>query len=95
LTTLRLCALLAAFAWIALAVVYLRAEQTRAAARALLIESQQVEARRELWRLQTGVARLKAPERIRDRAEWFDADLIPPNSDPANGQAGRVVYSHP
>jgi hypothetical protein len=84
-----------AFAAVALLLVHLRAEQTRAAARALAVESEWVELRRELWRLQTGVARLKAPGRIRDRVEWFDAALVPPGCDVEKGRAERIVDSHP
>jgi hypothetical protein len=94
LIALRRCALLAAFALTALAVVHLRAEQTRAVARALAIESQSVELRRELWRLQTGVARLKAPGRIHDRVVQFDAGLVPPGSSETPEQPARVVYNH-
>ena len=95
LTALRRCVLLAAFAGIALTVVYLRSEQTRAAARALAIESQRVELRRELWRLQAGVARLKAPGRIRERVGRFDANLVPPGSDETQKRTPRVAYNHP
>ena len=80
----RICTLLVAFAVIALAVVYLRAEQTRCAARTLAIESMRITVRRELWRVQAGVARLQAPTRIRDRMDWFQTE---PDSLQIHGQS--------
>lgn len=94
-TALRVCMLIAAFSAIALAVVYLRSEQTRAAARTLAIEAQRVELRRELWRLQTGVARLRTPGRIRERVGWFDAHLVPPGSGQTRERTQRFVSHHP
>ncbi|MBI4717216.1 MAG: hypothetical protein HY763_05385 [Planctomycetes bacterium] len=77
-TAFRVCVLFAALALLALAVVYLRTEQTRSAARTLKLESRWVELRRELWQAQTGVARLQAPEQVHDRLGWFQSDLVPP-----------------
>ena len=89
--TLRRCVLLTAFAAMALMVVHLRAEQTRAAARALTLESRRIELRRELWLLQTEVARLKAPDRIHERVGWFDARLVAPGVDDPWERAGRYA----
>ena len=90
-TVSRGCVLLAAFAAIALAVVHLRAEQTRCAARMLAIESQWIQLRRDLWGLQTRIARLRAPERIHDRAIAFATGLVPPGSDDAPRKTERLA----
>lgn len=79
-TVTRGCVLLAAFAVIALAVVHLRAEQTRCASRALKIESDCVRLRGDLWSLQTRMARMRAPDRIHDRATYLATGLVPPGT---------------
>lgn len=77
---------------LALTVVYLRAEQTRCAARALALEAQRIELRRDLWDIQSRVARLRAPERVHHRLELFGTGLVPPaNKDGVRG--GRAVAS--
>ena len=78
----RACALLLALAGIAFTVVWLRGEQTRAAARTLSLESRWIQLRRELWAAQTAVARLRTPHAIRDRLDWFEPSLTPPESGP-------------
>ncbi len=75
-TALRACFLIASVAMIALVIVALRNEQARLAARTLALESQWVELRRELWKVQTGVARLRAPARLYGRLDWFRAELV-------------------
>ena len=77
-TVSRAGVLITGFALLALSVVYLRGEQTRAAARAVALELKQVQARRELWRAQATVARLRAPTQIRDRLERFPDALRSP-----------------
>ena len=57
---------------IAIAMVALRGAQTRAAAHALRLELQQVEAKRTLWRVQASIARLRAPDEIRHRVKLLD-----------------------
>lgn len=52
---------------LALAVVHLRAEQARCAARMLKSEGDRIALRGELWELQASVARLKSPVEIHDR----------------------------
>lgn len=52
---------------LALAVVHLRAEQARCAARILKSEGERIALRGELWELQASVARLKSPVEIHDR----------------------------
>jgi len=91
----RFCALLSAFAVIALTLVYLRAEQTRCAARTVSIEAKFVEQQRELWRLQTGVARLQAPSRLHDCMERFHADLVPPRANYWWESGTRIATSGP
>ncbi len=93
-TAYRACMLLFAFTLIALAAVYLRTEQTRAAARALAAELHRVEVRRELWDVQASVARLRAPEEIRTRVTRFDEELLPPTADGADTSVGELALSH-
>ena len=77
---------------LALTVVHLRTEQTHCAARALAIEAQRIELRRDLWDIQARVARLRAPERIHYRLELFGTGLVPP-TDKNGARGGRVVAS--
>lgn len=93
-TTFRACVLLATFAVIALGVVHLRGAQTRAAARAASLELEQVAVRRELWRLQAGVARLRSPNKIHSRIEQFDVTLIPPSFQEPRPGAKKLAYHH-
>ena len=90
-TLSRVCGLFGVLVVVALAVVYLRVEQTRCAAKTLALESQWIALRRELWQVQTGAARLRAPGRLHDRMEWFDTDLIPPLPDQSEGAGTRLV----
>lgn len=76
--TARVCVLIASLGGVALAVVVLRAEQTRCAAAVLDCESQWVGARRDWWSLQTRAARLRAPVRIRERIENLPVDQFEP-----------------
>ena len=80
-TIVRGCVLLAAFSAIALTIVHLRSEQTRCAARMVAIDADWVRLRRDLWGLQTRIARLRAPERIHDRVAAFQTGLVPPGFD--------------
>lgn len=66
------------FAAVALALVQVRAEQARSAASALAAEAEWIELRRELWSLQTQVARLRTPAQVHDRVKWFDVGIAPP-----------------
>ena len=72
--------LLAMFASLALAVVHLRAEQTRCAASILRMESEWVRLRSELWGVQARMARARAPDRIHDRATYLATGLVPPGT---------------
>ena len=71
----RACGLITAFASVALAMVVLRAEQTRCAAAALRHEARWSSARREMWHVQSIAARLRAPEQIRARLASFNLDV--------------------
>ena len=90
-TVWRASILLALAAGLALSVVHLRAEQTRCAARALAIEAERIELRRELWALEARVARLRAPERIHYRLELFGSGLVSPDDKDGNQGARRVA----
>ncbi len=94
-TKSRACLLLTAFTGIALATVFLRLEQTRAAARALRTELDQVPVRRELWRLQAGVARLRTPARIRMRVQHFKTALVPPGAHQPTDRIHQFVSNQP
>ena len=91
----RACVLLGAFTAIALTVVCLRAEQTRCAARTLAIEARWVELRRELWSVHASISRLRAPGRIHDRVDWFQAGVVPPEEKMVTPRATRLVVNHP
>ena len=71
-----MCGLFLVFAGVAIALIHLRAEQTRCAAKILTIESEWVRLRRELWTVQTRIARLRAPTRLHDRREHLESDLV-------------------
>ena len=94
-TVARGCVLLAAFAGIALTVVHLRAEQTRCAARMVAIDADWVRLRRDLWGLQTRIARLRSPERIHDRVSAFQTGLVPPGFDPVSKRTERLASRQP
>ncbi len=87
----RLLMMIAAFSLIALGAVYLRAEQTRCAARTLGIESELIRQRRELWRVQSAVARLRAPGHIHDWMVWFQSDLARPGSIESSSSGTRLA----
>jgi hypothetical protein len=71
----RACVIIVVLGGVALAVVCVRAEQTRAAAGSLALERKCITLRRELWQLQSGVARLRTPSRLQASVEWFDVDI--------------------
>jgi len=95
LTVVRGVALSAAFAGIALAVVHLRAEQTRCAARMVAVDADWVRLRRDFWGLQTRIARLRAPERIHDRVAAFQTGLVPPGFDQVSKRTERLASNKP
>lgn len=94
-TFVRGCVLSAAFVAIALTVVYLRAEQTRCAARMAAMDADWVRLRSDLWGLQTRNARLRAPERIHDRVAAFQTGLVPPRFDEVARRTERLASNKP
>lgn len=92
-TVARGAVLLGMFGVIALVVVHLRSEETRCAARILKLEGRQDELRREIWGLETRTARLRAPERVRDRVASFQTGLVPPGFMATPSKPERVVSS--
>jgi hypothetical protein len=95
LSTRRPCLLLAAFGGIALAVLFLRLEQNRCVARLLTIDSQRVEQRRELWAVQTRAARLRTPQRVRDRLGFSHTGLVPAGTDEPPAPPLQVAVGQP
>lgn len=88
--------LLLGFTILALSVVYLRAEQARSAASILRMESDWVRLRSELWKVQTRLARARAPNRIHDRAIYLATGLVPPGSkERARDEVERVAIQLP
>jgi len=78
----RLIGLLLLFGVVAVGVVHLRTEQTRATARMLAAEARRNQLRRELWSLQVRTARLKTPARIRERIDQtWPTELQPPGAE--------------
>ena len=78
----RVVGLLLALGAVAVALVHLRTEQTRATARMLAAETRRNHLRRELWSLQVRTARLKTPARIRERIDQtWSTDLLPPGAE--------------
>ncbi len=89
--TTRTCCLVFSLAMVALAVVHLRAEQTRTASSLLRLESRWVALRREWWGLQSQAARMHAPKRIHDRLQLINADLVAPIDDVTYRSADRLA----
>ena len=87
--------LIAALTAIALVVVHLRAERTRCAARIVALESDWIQLRRELWVLQTRTARLKTPQRLRDRVVSLPTDLAAPAAEIESQPAARLASDRP
>jgi len=90
-TVARGCVLLACFTVIALTVVHLRSEQTRSAARLAAMDAKWVELRRDLWGVQTRIARLRSPDRIHDRVAAFQTGLVPPGYDDTHKSEERLA----
>ncbi len=91
----RVCGLLALFAGLAITLVHLRAEQTRCAVRLVRIEAEWMRLRRELSTVQARAARLRAPQRLRDRIESLQSDLVPPGSEQAGRWPLRLALNGP
>jgi hypothetical protein len=56
---------------ICLTVVALRAEKVRVETRIQAHTAELVHCRRQVWSLQMEIARLRSPEKIQQRIEWF------------------------
>ncbi len=76
--TLRRCVLVASLAAIALGVVHIRTEQSRCAAQVMATEGKWLALRVDLGDLQARKARLRTPDRLRNRNYFFDTGLVPP-----------------
>lgn len=91
-TACRMAALILLLGITAGVLVYLRAEQVRSAASAIALECQSIEARRELWRIQVAVARLRAPAHVHDWMTRFQNETLPPEV--ISHEGTRVVVEH-
>ncbi len=69
---------LAGLTVIGLGLVHLRVERRRTVARVLALETEWMRMRSEWWSLQTRAARLRAPQRLRERLRWYDGRLVGP-----------------
>jgi hypothetical protein len=67
--------LLLAMAGVAMGTVYVRSEQSRAAGAALRHEAKCHDLRRDLWAMQTRLARLRSPSQIHDRLGRLHVEL--------------------
>jgi hypothetical protein len=59
------------------------------------IDADWVRLRRDLWGLQTRIARLRSPERIHDRVAAFQTGLVPPGFDEVSKRTERLASRHP
>lgn len=75
---MRTSALLLAFAGVAMGLVHIRSEQARSVAAALTHESEWARLRRDLWEVQTQIARLKAPGDLHARLKTMQVSLTQP-----------------
>ncbi len=94
-STWRVGVLLGAFAVIGLAVVGLRAEQTRCTARTLALEAEWISARGELWQVQAGMASLRAPGYLHERMTWLEGNLVSPAVERTNDNPTRIARGRP
>ncbi len=93
LTSFRTCVFVVLLAAMALGVVAMRRAQASTAMRILSLETRWVSLRRELWQVQTRVARLKSPDRVYHRVGWFQQTLLPPDENNPGHGAMRVVLN--
>ena len=70
--------LLLTFVILAVCGVHLRAEETRLAARIQKLRAERAALRRESWALQVEIARLRTPDRIRDRVDRWQLQVQAP-----------------
>ncbi len=70
--------MVASLAAIAIGVVHIRAEQSRCASQVMATEGKWLALRGDLGDLQARKARLRTPNRLRNRNFFFDTGLVPP-----------------
>jgi hypothetical protein len=80
---------------LALALVHLRAEQVRCAGRIAAAEADWVRLRRDLWAVQTRAARLRTPQRLHERVESLQAELVHPTDEVARRSRTRLAAGAP
>lgn len=90
-----MCFAVVALAGVGLAVVVLRAEQTRCASGVMALESRWVQQRRTWWGLQTRVARLRTPERMRPRFETLPVEPFDPGPERSPVRSARLAVDRP
>ncbi len=93
-TTIRVGFLVMTFCLLAVMLVHIRSEQVRSASRSLRLENEWIDLRRETWKVQSEIARLRAPGSIHDRTKWFETDLVAPASPTGMGRGERLAASH-
>jgi hypothetical protein len=93
-TVMRAVAVLLVLGGLALAVVQLRSERVRCAARVAALQSERLRMRRESWNVQMEVARLRAPERIRERVGLLDLAVELPHPPLPGPRTEALADSH-
>ena len=73
----RMVGLLICLAVIGIAVVAIRADQTRASWRIQQMQFEQTRMRREIWTQEMELARLRAPRMVRERAVRLGLEVVP------------------
>ena len=89
---MRTSLVIVALAAIAVTVVHLRREQTRAQNEIHRLKMRQIHLRRRLYDQQADLGRLLAPRRVLERADRMDVGLVrraPIPADPPDGERGR------
>lgn len=80
---------------VGVAIVTLRAESAKAAWRIQRLHQEKVQLRHSLWSVEMNLARLRAPERIAERAAELGLDVHPPQVDRPPGKGDRAVRPTP
>ncbi|MEK6677326.1 MAG: hypothetical protein AABZ47_16950 [Planctomycetota bacterium] len=94
-TAVRCCVLIGFFALLGVTVVYLRVEQSRSWSNCAVLEGRWTELRRELWRVQAGVARLRSPTRLHDSLDRFRTSLVARGTPCPTISASRTLADEP
>lgn len=91
-TVSRGLALLLLFVTLGVMRVHLRNEQTRLSMQIQSSRAEELELRREAWALELEIARLSAPEQIRERADRWRLDVRAPwPMDPGAVEGNRLA----